>query len=66
MHYVIAASVVIGILAVPVIGVWLALNYDRYAWVRRFLDAEARTVPGYGADLPREYTDQVPGGWDKP
>jgi hypothetical protein len=71
MHYVIPILVVIGILAVPAGLVWLALNYDRHPWVKKFLDAEARTVPGLytdsdGQPLPKEYTDQIPGGWDNP
>jgi hypothetical protein len=59
------AAVTVGILALVIALVWLAARgYDRHPWVRKFLNAEARTMPGYAPpDLPREYTDQIP-GWD--
>lgn len=50
-------------------GAWAIYAYPRHVWVRRVLDAFARTVPSYYAprpprsDLPKHYTDQIP-GWD--
>lgn len=59
-----------GIPALTVFGVWfMGREYDRHPWVRKFLDSEAALYfpPYHGSDdaaLPKEYTDQVPGGWD--
>lgn len=50
--------------------IWLVgREYDRHPWFRKALDAQAslHVPPQYSApDLPRAYTDQIPGWDDRP
>lgn len=73
----VAALTVIGVTVFIVAFVFLSVvvvghEYDRHPWVKRWLDAQARVfVPPQRDDnpvdsLPKEYTDQIPGGWDQP
>jgi hypothetical protein len=57
-------GVSVAMLAFVAGGVWLAARGDRHPWIDKILRAEAGMVdPRY--NLPKSYTDQIPGGWDK-
>jgi hypothetical protein len=66
MAFLLLIGITVVIVGFVVGGVFIiGREYDRHPWVKKFLDAQARTVPGYvPPDLPKSYTDQVPGGWD--
>jgi hypothetical protein len=62
--------IVLALLAVPGLaigGVWLVKEAGTHPWADKLLGSLARMTPAAyipPPDLPREYTDQIPGGWD--